>query len=104
MAKQPKDPKSPIKPVFFNLEDLEQRELRKHADAMQNFSEFVKEKIREDKLLKEQGPPSPSTLNPEELNTFIERLLETKLAGRVVATDQGKSKSNEILTDFEQFF
>jgi hypothetical protein len=103
MAKQPKEPKSPIKPVFFTLDDPEQKELRKHADLMPNFSEWVKERLREDKLIKEQGPLKEPKMDPKELATLVETLLETKLAGRVVATGQ-EVKSNEIMVDLDQFF
>lgn len=98
------EPKSPIKPVYFNLGDPEQLELRKYADGMINYSDWVKAKLREDKSTKELGPPEQPSLDPQELAALVNSLLETKLAGRIVATDQGESKPDEVPVDMDQFF
>lgn len=103
MAKRA-EPKSPIKPVYFRLEDPEELELRKHADGMINYSDWVKAKLREDKLVKEMGPPEQPGLDPQELAALVESLLETKLAGRIVATDQGRPKLYEVPSGINQFF
>lgn len=92
-----------IKGVWFNLDIPREVDLCQYADSMENFSNFVKKKLTEDKLLKEQGPPEDPKLDPQEIAALVETLLETKLAGRIVATDQVE-KNEESNVDMDQFF
>ena len=91
------------KSTYFNVDDPEQHELLDYADSLDNFSDWVREKLAEDKLLKEHGPLEDSKLDPKELAALVESLLETKLAGRIIATDQ-EEKSNGVNVDMDQFF
>jgi Asp-tRNA(Asn)/Glu-tRNA(Gln) amidotransferase B subunit len=91
-----------IKGAWFNLALQEEVELCKHADSL-NFSDWVKQKLSEDKLLKEQGPSEESKLDPNEIAALVETLVETKLAGRIIAVDQ-VIKHDEIQVDLDQFF
>lgn len=91
------------KPVYFNLDDPKQFELQEHADSLSNFSDWVKKKLSEDKLFKTQEPPEDPKLDPNEIAALVESIVETKLAGRVIATDQAE-KTNDTSVDLDQFF
>ena len=103
MAKQPKEPKSPIKPVFFDMHSEEERGLRAHADAMENYSRFVKEKLAEDMCLKELTLAKEPKFNPQEIAYMVQQLVRTELLGRVIAIDQGEPGPCEV-SGIDQFF
>ena len=77
-----------VKGVYFNLD--EEQHLCDHADTLGNFSQFVKEKLAEDKQLKELGLSVEQRLDLNELTLLVQQLVKTELAGRLIATDQGE--------------
>jgi hypothetical protein len=89
-----------IKGVWFNLDLPNEIELCKYADSI-NFSDWVKAKLREDKHGR-GNCPEESKLDPQEIAELVESLLETKLAGRIMAVDQAEDSDIEI--DMDQFF
>ena len=94
---------SPIKPVYFKMDDPEQIVLRRHADSLPNVSDGVKQKLTEDKNLSLENPQDAFLPNPQELAALIENLLETKLAGRIIAADKSEQQ-NTNSSELDQFF
>jgi len=86
-----------IKAVYFNSKT--EAPLLDFADGLENFSEWVKGCIRRELWALETG------IDPA-IEELVERLLETKLAGRVVAqTDQDQEMADEdISNDLDAFF
>jgi|GEM_PF-5004510 hypothetical protein len=89
-----------IKAVYFNL-DYEQ-DLRDYADTLPNFSQFVKEKLLEDKQLKEQNAlHKPSLENTQELISLVQQLVKKELVSHIVTDQAGNLLEN---LDMNQFF
>lgn len=104
MAKRTKTtPKSPIKPVFFDMNNEEERSLRAHADAMENYSRFVKEKLAEDMRSKDLSLIKETKLDPQEIAYMVQQLVRTELAGHIIATDQDEFGPGDV-PDMDQFF
>ncbi len=89
-----------VKGVYFNLDN--EQDLSDYADTLDNFSQFVKEKLFDDKRLKEQGTPKTQRLDSKEIADLVQQLVKTELAGHVIATDH--IENNEEDLDMDQFF
>lgn len=85
-----------VRPVYFN--DQAEADLLEFTYSLANFSDWVKKKIRGEFQARETG------ISPE-IAALVERLLEAKLAGRVMVADQGKGEEKvDVTGDVEQFF
>lgn len=89
--------KSPIKPVFFNMKDADERELRAYADSMENYSKFVKDKLAEDMRLEGNKPK----LSQQDIAHIVKQLVKVELAS--IETTVTKTEP-EIEIDMSQFF
>lgn len=84
-----------IKAVYFNSE-LDHR-LLKFADGLQNFSDWVKRRIEREIVKYEIG------VDPE-IAALVERLVEVKLAGRLVRSEENVESKDTLLEDIDKFF
>lgn len=86
---------SKLKAVYFNKNT--EADLLSFADNISNFSEWVKRKIRQELQFQKTG------VDPE-IKNLIEKLIETKLAGKVINNASPKEVKDDILGDLERFF
>jgi hypothetical protein len=84
-----------IKAVYFNSE-LDHR-LLEFADGLQNFSDWVKRRIEREIVKYETG------VDPE-IAALVERLVEVKLAGRLVRSEENVESKDTLLEDIDKFF
>lgn len=96
MQQKPKQkPKQKIKPVYFTSQEAN---LLAYAEDIPNFSRWVKNKIANEIEIKKSG------IDPE-LIEIVDRLLETKLAGRALASLTGQAdEGDNMAADLEGFF
>ena len=84
-----------IKAVYFNSE-LDHR-LLEFADGLSNFSDWVKRRIAREIAKNETG------VDPE-IAALVERLVEVKLAGRLVRSEENAEAKDTLVEDIDKFF
>jgi len=71
--------------------------LLEFADGLQNFSDWVKRRIEREIVKYETG------VDPE-IAALVERLVEVKLAGRLVRSEENVESKDTLLEDIDKFF
>lgn len=84
-----------IKQVTFNTS--REKDLLKLAESMMNFSGWVKDKLR-DEIARQTIGIDPAILNA------VEKMIDVKLASKIVTTDTRSKAGNNNEIDPNQFF